>query len=61
MPLDALTTQRIRALEIVLSWLIGQSIAGGPEYVPEFVEAAQNPTYILELAEKIGESLEEEE
>ena len=57
MPLDALTTQRIRALEIVVAWLIEQSI---PLVDPGFNKAAMVPTYILELAEQISaEEVEE--
>ena len=50
MPLDALTTQRIRALEIVVAWIIESSMVDPPN---EFGAAAQVPTYILELAENI--------
>lgn len=52
-PLDALTLARLRALEIVLAWLIEQSL---DESDPEFTAAAMDPQYILELAEKIGPS-----
>lgn len=60
MPLDALTTQRIRALEIVVAWLIGSRLE---EYFvdDQFAEVSMEPTYILELAEKIQEAQEEEE
>ena len=50
-PLDALTQARIRSLEIVLAWLIEQSL-DAPD--PEFTEAAMIPTYIMDLAEKIA-------
>ena len=50
-PLDALTQTRIRSLEIVLAWLIEQSL---DEPDPEFIEAAMSPTYIMDLAEKIA-------
>ena len=51
MPLDALTSQRIRALEIVLAWLIAQSIESTEE---GFDEASSSFTYIMDLAEKIS-------
>ena len=57
-PLDALTQARIRSLEIVLAWLIEKSM---PAVDPGFNKAAMVPTYIMDLAEKIGESLEEED
>ncbi len=50
MPLDALTTQRIRALEIVMAWVIESSMADPPG---DYMKEAMNPTYILEFAEKI--------
>ena len=50
-PLDALTQARIRSLEIVLAWLIEQSL-DAPD--PEFTEAAVKPEYIMDLAEKIA-------
>ena len=50
-PLDALTQARIRSLEIVLAWLIEQSL-DVPD--PEFTEAAMKPEYIMDLAEKIA-------
>lgn len=58
-PLDALTQQRIRSLEIVVSWLIEQHVLEATD--PDFHEAAMSPTYILELAEKIQEAREAEE
>ncbi len=58
-PLDALTLQRLRSLEIVVSWLIGQSLSGEPD--PNFAFASMDPTYILELAERIQEELEDED
>ena len=64
MPLDALTTQRIRSLEVVLAWLIGRTVAfdsGVGETPPEFFDEAMAPAYMLELAEKIQEQLEEAE
>ena len=60
MPLDALTTQRIRSLEIVVAWLIENQLDASLDY-PLSSYAAANPTYILELAENIIEGNEEEE
>ena len=57
MPLDALTTQRIRALEIVVAWLIEQSLM--EDTVQEFDATAMSPTYILELAENIQSEAED--
>ena len=57
-PLDALTTARIRSLEIVVAWLIEQSL-DAPN--PVFSEAAMEPTYILDLAESITQTFEEED
>ena len=56
-PLDALTQTRIRSLEIVLAWLIEQSL-DAPD--PEFTEAAMTPTYIMDLAEKISPEEEDD-
>ena len=58
MPLDALTTQRIRALETVLAWVIESSMVDPPR---DFLGQAISPTYILELAEKIEAGLAEVE
>ena len=56
-PLDALTQARIRSLEVVLAWLIEQSL-DAPN--PVFSKAAMEPTYILDLAESISEAAEED-
>ncbi len=56
-PLDALTEARIRSLEIVLAWLIEQSL-DAPD--PEFIKAAMRPTYIMDLAEKISPEEEDD-
>ena len=50
-PLDALTQARIKSLEIVVAWIIEQSM---PVVDLEFNEAAQKPTYIMDLAEQIA-------
>ncbi len=55
-PLDALTLQRLRSLEIVLAWLIEQSMVEPPE---DFAQSAIKETYILELADKIQEAQED--
>ena len=57
-PLDALTQARIRSLEVVLAWLIEQSL-DAPN--PVFSEVAMEPTYILDLAESITKTFEEED
>lgn len=57
MPLDALTQQRIRALEIVVAWLIEQSFDNPDD---DFALSSQNPNYILELAENIMGELEDD-
>ncbi len=52
-PLDALTQARIRSLEVVVAWLIEQSLMEDADHQP-FLEAALSPTYIIDLAEKIS-------
>lgn len=56
-PLDALTQARIRSLEIVLAWLIAQSIESSEE---GFAEASSSITYIMDLAEKISPEEEDD-
>ncbi len=55
-PLDALTQARIRSLEVVLAWLIEQSL-DAPN--PVFSKVAMEPTYILDLAENIQKAQED--
>jgi len=57
MPLDALTTQRIRSLEIVVAWLIEQSLMEEADHQP-FLDVALSPAYIIEFAENIMEANE---
>ena len=62
-PLDALTLQRLRSLEIVVAWLVGivvTYISGRTDprtvvdsFMEDFAAASDSPTYILELAEQI--------
>jgi hypothetical protein len=59
-PLDALTEARIRSLEIVVTWLMEQSILPIAER-QKFSDIAMTDGYILDFAEKVVAAQEEQD